>query len=130
MKTFGASLLVALALGCGGPFLAIPGGRLEGPVVNEPVTDWSFADDPFLELETRPEDPYSVQLNYFVRDGRLYVDPAEGRRWLDHIRSDPRVRVRIGGRVYPLTAVLVVRPDELAGFDADRIVYRLDPRAE
>ncbi len=119
--------LLALA-GCGGPFFAIPGGALSGNVVTEPVADWSFVDDHFVDLETRPSDPYSVELNYFVRDGKLYVDPGEGRRWLDHIREDPRVRVRFGQRVYPVEAVLVGRPGELEGFDPDRFVYRLDPR--
>jgi len=122
------ALLALLAAGCGGPFLMFPGGALDGEVVDEPVTDWSFVTDRFVELETRPDDPYSVELNYFVRDGRLYLDPAEGRTWLEHIRADPRVRVRFDGRVYPLTAVLVGRPGELEGFDADRFVYRLDPR--
>jgi hypothetical protein len=46
----------------------------------------------------RPRDPagspYSVPLNYIVRDGKLYIDPAEGRDGLDHIRADPRVRAR------------------------------------
>jgi len=117
--------LVAI-LGCGGPFLVFPGGRLSGEVVREPVADWSFADDAFVDLEVRPEDPYSVELNYVVKDGKLYIDPAEGRRWFDHMRTDPRVRVRFGGRVYPATAVLVGRPGELEGFDADRFVYRID----
>lgn len=118
----------ATALGCGGPLLIIPGGALSGEVVTEPVTDWSFATDWFVDLETRPEDPYSVELNYVVKDGQLYVDPAEGRRWLDHIRADPRVRVRFGNKIYPLEAVLVGRPGELEGFDPDRFIYRLDPR--
>lgn len=124
-----ASAVLALVLSaCGGPFLVFPGGALSGEVVEEPVRDWSFVDDRFVDLETRPEDPYSVELNYVVRDGALYVDPAEGRRWLDHIRADPRVRVRFDGKVYPLRAVLVGRPGELEGFPADRFVYRLDPR--
>jgi hypothetical protein len=118
----------ALCLGCGGPFLVIPGGELSGDVVQERVTDWCFVTDHFIDLETRPDDPYSVELNYFVRDGLLYVDPAEGRKWLENIRADPRVRARFGGRIYPLRAVLVGRPGELEGFDADRFVYRLDPR--
>jgi hypothetical protein len=127
------SFLPALAapgarLGCGGPFLVFPGGALAGEVVTEPATDWSFVTDRFLELETRPEDPYSVQLNDTVREGRLYLDPAEGRRWLRHIRDDPRVRVRFGDRIRPLQAVLVGRPGELEGFDPDRFVYRLGPR--
>lgn len=126
-------LAVAAALAaaaCGGPFLVFPGGALRGEVVSEPVSDWSFADDAFLDLETRLDDPYSVELNYFVKEGRLYIDPAEGRRWLDHIRADPRVRVRLDGKVYPATAVLVGRPGELEGFDPDRFVYRLDSRSE
>ena len=122
-----APLAVALA-GCNGPLLVFPGGALGGEVVDPPPTDWSFATDRFIELETRPGDPYSVELNYFVKDGKLYVDPAEGRRWLDHIRADPRVRVRLGGKVYPLKATLVDDPVELEGFDPERFVLRLDPR--
>ena len=115
---------------CGGPLLVFPGGRLSGEEVAEPVEDWSFVTDSFVDLETRPDDPYSVELNYFVKDGNLYIDPAEGRRWLEYLRADPNVRARFGGKVYPLTAVLVGQPGELPGFDADRFVYRLDPRNE
>ena len=124
-----ASAALAFGIGCGGgPFLVFPGGELSGEIVTEPVTDWSFLDDRFIDLETRPDDPYSVELNYFVRDGQLFIDPAEGRRWLDHIRADARVRARFGSKIYPLRAVLVGQPGELDGFDADRFVYRLDPR--
>lgn len=129
MRSLVTLLATGLFLGaCGGPFLVIPGGELQGEVVTEPVTDWSFVEDRFVDLETRPEDPYSVELNYLVRDGALYVDPAEGRTWLEHIRADPRVRVRFGDQIYPLTAVLVGEPGELEGFDEDRFIYRLDPR--
>ena len=121
-------LLSTLTLACGGPFLVFPGGALRGEVVTEPVTDWSFVDDSFIDLETRPSDPYSVELNYFVKDGQLYIDPAEGRRWLEYIREDPRVRVRFGGKIYPAEAVLAGKPGELEGFDADRFVYRIESR--
>lgn len=121
-----ATLLVTLA--CSGPFLVFPGGELSGTVVNEPIEDWSFAASQFIELETRPDDPYSVQLNYIVKDGKLYIDPAEGRTWFEHIKADPRVRVRLGDQIYPLNAVLAGRPGELEGFDPERFVYRLDAR--
>jgi len=123
-------VLTAGLLACGGPFLVIPGGALSGDVASEPVADWSFVDDAFIDLETRPEDPYSVEINYTVVDGQLYIDPAEGRRWLEHIRADPRVRVRFGGKVYPGVAVLAGEPGELEGFDPDRFVYRIDSRPE
>ena len=126
-------ILVALGavvtVACGGPFLVFPGGALRGELVAEPISDWSFVEDRFIDLETRPDDPYSVELNYFVREGKLYIDPAEGRRWLDYIREDPRVRVRFGDKVYPLTAVLVGSPGELPDFPPDRFVYQLDSRA-
>jgi hypothetical protein len=124
--TAAAAVLLAA---CGGPFLLLPGGALSGTPVTTPVQDWSeIATDAFVDLEVRPEDPYSVELNYVLRDGKLYIDPAEGRRWFDHLRQDPRVRVRFGDRIYPGVAVLVGRPGELPGFDADRYVYRIDSR--
>lgn len=120
--------LLTLMTACGGPFLIIPGGALSGEVVEEPIEDWSFADDAFIDVEFRPEDPYSVELNYIVRDGKLYIDPAEGRTWFEYLKADPQLRVRFDDKVYPVTAVLVGQPGELEGFDADRYVYRLDSR--
>ena len=126
-------LLLALAVGAGGcgggPFLIFPGGALSGEVVTDTPHDWSFASDAFVDLETRPSQPYSVELNYVLTDGQLFIDPAEGRTWFDHIREDPRVRVRFGDRVYLATAVLVGKPGELPEFPADRFVYRLDFRS-
>ena len=127
---FLTSVLLSTVLACGGPILIFPGGELSGQVVSEPVQDWSFLSDSFIDLETRPDDPYSVELNYVVRDGELYIDPKEGRRWFDYLRADPRVRARFGDKIYLLTAVLVGEPGELEGFDADRFIYRLDPRSE
>jgi hypothetical protein len=124
------SALALLAMGCGGPFLVFPGGALRGELVTEPVEDWSFADDWFVDLETRPSDPYSVELNYVVKDGQLYIDPAEGRQWFEYIRADSRVRVRFSGKIYPATAVLAGQPGEIEGFPPDRFVYRLDSRTE
>jgi len=125
------ALACSLVLACGGgPTLMFPGGALSGEVVTEPVTDWSFVEDRFVDLETRPDDPYSVQLNYIVRDGSLYIDPMEGRSWLEHIKADPHVRVRFGGKVFSLVAVLVGKPGELEGFDEDRFIYRLEPRPQ
>ena len=131
VRLIGISTLTALlmaSLGCGGPMLVFPGGRLSGEVSKEKVDDWSFLTASFVELETRPDEPYSVQLNYFVRDGKLFIDPAEGRRWYGYLKDDPRVRARFDGTIYPLIAVLVGQPGEVGGFDAARYVYRLDPR--
>ena len=130
-------LLIALlvggvvASGCGGPFLVFPGGSLSGEVVSEAPVDWSFVDSSFMDLEVRPDDPYSVTINYFVKDGKLYIDPAPDRQWTTYLREDSRVRVRFGldDRVYLLKAVLVSEPgNAFEDFDPTRYIYRLEGR--
>lgn len=113
---------------CGGPVMMFPGGALSGEEVTAPVS-WPKLEDGVLELETRPDDPYSVHLGYRVVDGQLMIDPAAGRAWLDNLRDDPRVRVRINGQVMAMRAVLIGDPEHpIQGFEADRFVYRLEPR--
>lgn len=127
-KSLVVAFVAMLLTACGGPMFFVPGGSLDGEVVKAPVADWSFVKDRFAELETRPSDPYSVVVEYIVKDGNLYIDPAEARRWYDHIQTDPLVKVRFDRKVYPLKAVLVGRPGELEGFAEDRFIFRLDPR--
>lgn len=131
----GAVLLLVSALvagpGCGGPFLMFPGGSLSGEVVREPPVDWSFVDSSFMDLEVRPAHPYSVTINYFVVDGKLYIDPAPDRTWSQYLVEDDRVRVRFGfdDRVYELRAVLVSPAGKpFLDFDPARAVYRLEAR--
>lgn len=105
---------------------ALPGGRLGGEEAS--TTSWSAAagDDRILDLETRPGDPYSVRIGFILRDDRLYIDPASGRRWLPNLEANPSVRVRLGSRIYPALAVRVTDPAELQGFDSERRVFRLE----
>ena len=129
MRVFLILLLTGLATACSGPFLLFAGGALNGP--EEAYTTAAVpAEDTLIELETRLEDPYSVNLNAFVIDGNLYLDPAADRTWYQHIAVDPRVRLRIGGGdvVYRALAVKVTDPAIIARFEADRIPMRIDPR--
>ena len=123
--------LVALCLllaACDGPFLILPGGALSGKVHSEPVNDWSFVNADFVHLETNAGKPYSVELNYVIKNGHLYIDPAEGRTWFEHLKQNLDVRIRFDDTIYPVHAEMVGTPGELAGFDIDRFVYRLDSR--
>jgi hypothetical protein len=111
-------LLAALVAGAGcGP---VPGGSLSGAVAPAPAT-WTEArggEKAFCEIESRPADPHSIQLECFVVDGTLYAQshrwalaswwPTESWAaiWLAH----PDVRVRIGDAIYELRAVRVDDP--------------------
>ena len=95
-----------------------PGLRLAGEVVREPVADFRFSDaDSLVELETNA--PWGLAHSVTVvcaSTGRdLYVPSVylEGggwpaaRRWNRNVVADPRVRIRIGGKIYERRAVLV-----------------------
>lgn len=113
-----AALVAALLAGCG----PVPGGRLDG-TPTPPPSSWSDAlggDRAFCEIESRPSDPHSIQLDCFVYEDRLYVQshrfvfaswwPAQSWAaiWLDQ----PDVRARVGDSLYEVRAVHVVDPKE------------------
>ena len=72
---------------------------------------WSSVPD-VIQLETRPDDPYSVNIWALVESGNLYL-ATENARWLAHIRADDRVRVRIEGMLYALRAEKVTEVEEM-----------------
>ena len=124
------SVLVGVAgciMGCNGPMAWMPGGALVGPeqIAQNWTTAAAGADT--LELETRPEDPYSVRIGFVLRDGDLYIDPDEERRWYAYLVEDSAVRVRFADVIYRAEVVEVTDASELVGFDDTRRVFRLEP---
>ena len=120
---------LTLVAACSGPFLVFAGGALQGP--EQPYSPAVVpAQDTLVQLETRPDDPYSVNLNAFVVAGNLYLDPTAERAWYEHITQDNRIRLRIDGFdvVYSARAVEVTDPAIKARFDADRIPLRIQAR--
>jgi hypothetical protein len=110
-------LLVPLALvclaGCSEPFIVFAGGELSGDM-NTPPEDWSaLASEQTFQLETRPNDPYSVNI-WAVGIGRdVYVGTGpDGTNWSRYIEEDPRVLLRVGNTLYPLLAQPVMEPQE------------------
>jgi len=117
-------VLISTLAGC--QLIPLPGGELQGRVVR--ADDWSAAEgETILQLETRPGDPYSVNLRVTLIDGALYVDAAPGRRWHEHVREDPRVRVKLGDQIYRACAAKVEDEAVTKRFADARTVYRLVP---
>ena len=94
-----------------GPLGPIPGPRLTGPVVEEPVDDWSFVDAvKVIQVETRPEAPYSVSTWLTRVDDGIYVFAGdEESPWIKNIGDDPRVRIRIEGRIHHVPGRLLAQ---------------------
>ena len=132
------------------PIGPLAGTRLSGEEAPYP-DDWGFSDEDFtIAVETRPDDPHSVTTICFVHEGVLHV-PAQGgstKDWPSHVLADPRVRLKIGDRVYAARATRV-EPDDPAPYFAsaaskyeamadrapddlpeDLWLFRIDPREE
>jgi hypothetical protein len=136
MRRTARLLIVFLALACG-PLGPLPGGKLSGEPMSAPVGDWSFLDDEdTVQLETRPDDPYSVNVWIGHYQGNPYIptsliagvdEPGE-RQWVQNVTSDPRVRLRVSGQLYPRNALRVEDPAELEAVRAILIAkYEVEP---
>jgi len=116
----GSVLAVSVLLtGCDEPFIVLPGGALSGDVVQAPEQWGNVGDTDVVQLETRPSDPYSVNIWTVAIGHDLYVATGEdGTRWTANLEQDRNVRLRIDGNVYALRAMPVVEPAERAAVAA------------
>ena len=106
--------------------IARPGLWLKGEVVTTPVADWSFVEQvphPGRSLNTvlvETRTPYfiahSVRTVPFPRNGQLYIRSHQHRMdlqfpndkaWTSNVARDPRVRIKIGDKLYEATMVLI-----------------------
>ena len=111
-----------------------PGLWLKGEVVREPVTNWDWVrevNDPirgnYIMLETRTwyGVPHSVTIRLIPRGDKLYIVGTEqgstldkgfpdGKAWWINVTRDPRVRMKIDGKIYEMTSVLITNRAEVA----------------
>ena len=102
--------LALLGLACG----PVPGGRLSGEVAPLPA-DWAPLTrglDGMCEVESRPSDPHSIQLQCYTHAGAMYVHSHRWalaawypfRSWAEIWLEEPDVRVRLGSSIYELYA--------------------------
>ena len=110
-----------------GPF---PAGAMSGELVADAPPDWRAVGDT-IELQIRPSDPWSLRTYAIPHGGELYVPSfhAARRRWVPVALADPRVLVRVDGRLYERTIEPVTDPAlraALAGEMATRHGYAAD----
>ncbi len=113
-----------------------PGLWLTGDRVTEPVTDWSFTEghqEIFVQTRTPYLMPHSVTTYCTVYDGDLYLFSAyyqggvfpDDRAWNRNVMRDPRVRLKIGDRLFDQTVSHVTDADTRAAVHASAVAkYR------
>ena len=97
----------------------MPGGKLEGAPTPIPQS-WVFTDEvDTVQLETRPADPYSVNIWVIAMDPSLYVHAGASRStWVENMEADPNVRLKVDDSIYELTATRVTEQTEFDRFIA------------
>ena len=99
------------------PFILAAGGALEGPVADAPSTWELDRDSALAQLETQPNDPYSINFTYVQLDGRLYAYAVDNRtNWVANIEKNALVRVRLQNKIYAARATRVTSSEELDNF--------------
>ena len=114
--------------------MTLPGLWLTGEVVTEPVGNWDWVSDVdhpvrgntiMLETRTWYGIPYSVTILPTPRGDKLYIGGSARdsrlerefpyyKQWWANVERDPRVRLKIDGQIYEMTASLVNDPKEFA----------------
>jgi hypothetical protein len=98
-------VLLLLASGCSEPFIVMSGKALSGTVKDAPPSWSAFEDVDVVQLETRPSDPYSVNI-WMVAIGKdiFIATGGDDTNWSAHIAENPDVRLRIKGDIFELEA--------------------------
>ena len=131
MRTLALVLSLFSLLACD-PLVMIPGGRLSGDTKPVPAS-WAFTDAvETVQLETRPGDPYSVNIWGVAAGDDFYVASGKSdNTWAQAIAADDRVRLRVDGSIYELRAV---RDDTTEGRDrflaAAQAKYDFEPEPD
>jgi len=140
----GVVILALLLSACG--YIPFSSSELDGTVTPIPQSWSNVAQADIIQLETRPEDPYSVNLWVLGMHNYLYVYAGDNRaKWVDHIDANPNVRLGHAGKIYELAPTQV---DDEAEFNlfaqdwatkygnlprnmnlAEVYLFRLTPRA-
>ena len=93
---------------CSSDGLPFSGGALTGSPTPLPRDLTELAAAQVIQLETRPERPYSVNLWVVGLSENLYVFAGSSKsNWVEHIEANPDVRIKIGDAIYALRASLV-----------------------
>ena len=115
-------LVVLLAIGfyswsaiC--PCDRMPGAVLFGAEHEEPVSDWTFANQVTLcQIQIRAGLlPHAINLNCFATEsGDLYLSCSncDGKRWSGFAVEDGTAWLRLDGTVYPVMLTRAMDPDE------------------
>lgn len=107
----------------GEPFMVFSGHALKGIVRDAPET-WEQTQGIWtVQLETRRESPYSVNLWGVHIEDRFYITGNPDSTWVSNLNRDAHARLRVDGILYEVKAEAVTSDEERKAV-AKRIVEK------
>jgi len=118
MKMTGPILLMlTLWLSGCAEYVPFSSGALIGNSVPVPAHWTDITLPKIIQLETKPEKPYSVKLWIVKLGAALYVHAGTNRAaWVANIETNPRVKLLVGETLYKLSAERVTTQAEFNAF--------------
>ena len=108
-------LIAAYSLYC--PCERLPGVYLLGEEVENPVSDWGFANAvPLCQVQVMSGRlPHAVNLNCMSAGGALFLScmNCEEKVWSNAALANPLARLRVGEQVYPVRLARLQEPEQL-----------------
>ena len=111
----GLLIIAVLVIGC--EYIPFSSGKLEGRIINPP-SDWNLVlNEEIIQVETNPEEPYSVNLWIVNIDNTPHIFSGDNlSQWAKNILKNDKVRLKIGENIYPLRATRVVETERFEQF--------------
>jgi hypothetical protein len=105
LASVSVAVFLYFSLAC--PCERTPGAYLFGDVVDEAITDWSFANDvPLCQIQVwAGVRPHAVNLNCMATpEGELFLSCGNcvNKYWAGEVGDDEQGRLRLNGTVYPV----------------------------
>jgi hypothetical protein len=121
--------LLFLLSACSEPFIVMAGEELVGAVKDAPP-DWTSHNEvDIVQIETRPSEPYSVNVWMAGIGPDIYIATgSDDTNWTEHLAENPDIRIRIDGDIFELEATKVTDNRErrtVVGAYVEK--YDLDP---
>jgi len=120
IKNLSTIVLVVLLSACSRENIPFSSGALAGQPTESPASWVDVASAEIIQLETKGDEAYSVNLWVIGKQDWMYVYAGDNYpTWAEHLESNPTARLEAEGKLYGVQATRVTDQAEFEKFAKD-----------
>ncbi|MFT4676468.1 MAG: hypothetical protein ACJAX5_001237 [Patiriisocius sp.] len=120
LKNLSTIILVVLLSACSRENIPFSSGALTGQPTEHPASWVEVASAEIIQLETKGDEPYSVNLWVIGKQDWMYIYAGDNySTWAEHLESNPMARLEVEGKLYGVQATRVTDQAEFEKFAED-----------